>query len=356
MTTLGLNRVGIADLSPLSGLTAMQLFTAAGNGVTDLTPLSGMTGLMVLNVEQNEIESLAPLSGLSSISYLRFGSNRVESLEPIAGLSRLYHLSAEQNRIRSIAPLAGMALTGRGEVTEQRVALDPIRLGQHQGSPLGGLDGAPVAGLRSDAAVIDADGASGWRLDAPGTDLAVRWSVAGDPSAGTPAFSGTVTQSALAPITVSVTDPADVAVVAGTPATFSVEIGASEGAASVRWERSETGGSSWAPIDGATSATLTLAETRLAQDGHRFRAVVTSTLAPEATRISAAAQLTVTEDTAAGPPRPGLTPPPGHGTPPGQLPLSGATAPWGAALLGALLLSAGLLLSGRGAGRFARRG
>lgn len=85
--------------------------------------------------------------------------------------------------------------------------------------------------------------------------------------------------------------PANVTVYEGSPATFAVTA-SSDKTLSYQWEKS-TDGSSWAPISGATSATYTIAETTLADNGSKFRCVITAAGAVSVTETSAEATLSV---------------------------------------------------------------
>lgn len=85
------------------------------------------------------------------------------------------------------------------------------------------------------------------------------------------------------------TQPADVSVVAGSPASFSVvAIGDTP---SYQWQASDDRGGSWTDIAAATSASYTQATTTLDDSGRLFRVLVS---AAGATVASSSAQLTVT--------------------------------------------------------------
>jgi hypothetical protein len=83
------------------------------------------------------------------------------------------------------------------------------------------------------------------------------------------------------------TQPADRSVVAGTAATFDV---VATNATGYRWQRSTDGGSTYADVAGAASASYTTPVTALADDGTRYRVVVSNAAGPV---TSGAALLTV---------------------------------------------------------------
>ncbi|MCJ1706063.1 LamG-like jellyroll fold domain-containing protein [Microbacterium sp. VKM Ac-2923] len=106
---------------------------------------------------------------------------------------------------------------------------------------------------------------------------------------GTP-IAATVTITAAA---ATVTDPSDQRVLVGTTAALAVTVGGSP-APTVTWQ-SSSDGSTWTPIAGATSSTLTIADATLALDGLAYRAVASNGVGPDA--VSRAATLTVVDAT-----------------------------------------------------------
>lgn len=100
-----------------------------------------------------------------------------------------------------------------------------------------------------------------------------------------------------APVAPVVTaQPSDVSVEAGQDATFTAAA-AGEPAPSVQWE-SSVDGATWAPVAGATEATLTLSGVGVGQDGTQLRAVFTNSAGTVTTDT---ATLTVTEGSGAAP-------------------------------------------------------
>jgi alpha-tubulin suppressor-like RCC1 family protein len=96
------------------------------------------------------------------------------------------------------------------------------------------------------------------------------------PNAGTPAPK--VTQQ-----------PTSVTVEEGGSASFT---SAASNSPTIQWEASSDGGSTWTPIEGATSGTYSIAATTLTESGQKFRAVFTNA---GGTATSKAATLTVTK-------------------------------------------------------------
>ena len=129
----GLNLSGnteITDLSPLSGLTNLEVLQLSdGNSMvyselSDLTPLENLTNLRVLLIpDRSNIQDLSPLSQLTALEELSImGSHHTEgglisNLEPLAGLSHLRVLSlnvgsADLSPLRNLASLESVEISG----------------------------------------------------------------------------------------------------------------------------------------------------------------------------------------------------------------------------------------------------
>ena len=101
------------------------------------------------------------------------------------------------------------------------------------------------------------------------------------------------------PVTLTVTRQAEItqhpvsATVCETdPVSFTVNAGLTT-SPTYQWEMSADGGLTWGPIVGANSATYTIASTATSDNGHAFRAVVSSTCGSSVTSFPA--YLTVNE-------------------------------------------------------------
>ena len=62
LLALDLGKNQIVDVSPLSGLTQLELLYLDDNKITDVSPLAGLTNLEMLFLQGNPITSLAPIS------------------------------------------------------------------------------------------------------------------------------------------------------------------------------------------------------------------------------------------------------------------------------------------------------
>ena len=110
----------IRDLSPLSGLTSLEVFRCWNCRIVDLEPLSGLTfmrelslgsndylsdisvvgrllNLEVLKIYMNSIRDISAVANLHNLEVLFIGGNDIADCTPLSGLVRLTHLSFAWN-------------------------------------------------------------------------------------------------------------------------------------------------------------------------------------------------------------------------------------------------------------------
>ncbi len=98
----------ISDLSPLSGLPALQSLKCSHNQISDLSPLRGLPALQSLECSSNQISDLSPLCGLPALQSLKCSYNQISDLSPLRGLSALQELYCDSNQISGLSPLSGL--------------------------------------------------------------------------------------------------------------------------------------------------------------------------------------------------------------------------------------------------------
>ena len=96
-TSLDLRYNKISDLSPLDGLTNLEVLKLYGNEISDLSPLKGLTKLKALDLGGNLISDLSPLAGLTNLTVLILIVNVIADLSPLKGLTNLEFLSLHGN-------------------------------------------------------------------------------------------------------------------------------------------------------------------------------------------------------------------------------------------------------------------
>lgn len=102
--------VGLPDLSPLSGLSALHTLELRNTAEPDLSPLAPLTGLRSLNLGSArlaDLSGLAPLTGLTDLS-LEW-CRKLSDLSALAGFSELQSLNLQFcPAVTSLAPLSGL--------------------------------------------------------------------------------------------------------------------------------------------------------------------------------------------------------------------------------------------------------
>jgi len=99
----------VADLKPLTKLTAMQSLYLTDNKVTDLTPIAGLTKLASLALGNNQVKDLKPLAKLTRIKTLELTGNQIVDVTPLNGLREVSILQLDKNKITDLAPLVKWA-------------------------------------------------------------------------------------------------------------------------------------------------------------------------------------------------------------------------------------------------------
>jgi len=84
------------ELRPISDLTGAQSLTGATSlsfqrslGIADVSPLAGLTGLTSLNLDTNQVGDVSPLAGLVNLRTLLLSVNALVDLTPLASMSSL---------------------------------------------------------------------------------------------------------------------------------------------------------------------------------------------------------------------------------------------------------------------------
>ncbi len=86
LTRLILGRTQVSDLSPLAGLSSLQILDLSGKQVSDLLPLARLSSLTALNLAGAQVSDLSPLAGLSSLQNLNLYETQVSDLSPLERL------------------------------------------------------------------------------------------------------------------------------------------------------------------------------------------------------------------------------------------------------------------------------
>lgn len=90
------------DLSPLSGLAALESLSLRDTKVSDLSPLSRLTALKELQCQGSDVSDLSPLSGLIAL----------EKLDLLSASAMSYFLLQARNRSHSVANFSSGTVKG----------------------------------------------------------------------------------------------------------------------------------------------------------------------------------------------------------------------------------------------------
>ena len=108
METLHISDAAIVDVSPLSGMTNLEVLHGSYNAISDITSLASLTSLRRLYLGRNRITDLSPLTGLTALEHLFLTENAVTTITSLANLSALTWLWIGGNDIVDVSDVAGL--------------------------------------------------------------------------------------------------------------------------------------------------------------------------------------------------------------------------------------------------------
>lgn len=111
LATLSANRTPVSELRPLAGLRNLRSLSLNQSAIKDLEPLRKCAGLENLSVVQTEVWDLRPLE-FSRLSELRITASQVADLGPIAGCESLLNAVARRRRSNLNNPKTGSVRGG----------------------------------------------------------------------------------------------------------------------------------------------------------------------------------------------------------------------------------------------------
>ena len=97
------------DLSPLSGLTKLEVLLLGCDEIYDISPLEPLVNLKSLWIWGcRYLSDISALSGMTSMLDLWIKGNSIQDLSPIANMKNLERLYMEENLVQDLSPLAGL--------------------------------------------------------------------------------------------------------------------------------------------------------------------------------------------------------------------------------------------------------
>jgi NACHT conflict system protein/NACHT domain-containing protein/Leucine Rich Repeat (LRR) protein len=102
-------RSQISDLSPLSGLSSLQVLDLSDTPVSDVSALSGLSSLQRLDLIGTPVSDVSALSGLSSLQQLDLSGTPVSDVSALSGLSSLQQLDLDETPVSDISVLSALS-------------------------------------------------------------------------------------------------------------------------------------------------------------------------------------------------------------------------------------------------------
>ena len=124
---LDLSCNALADLSPLAALGALRDLDLSGNRIADLSPLGALHALERLDVSDNAVADASALAGLPRLRVLLLDGNAVTDLGPLTHLATLENLGLAGNAVTDVTALQDLAALRRLDLGGNRIAdLSPL--------------------------------------------------------------------------------------------------------------------------------------------------------------------------------------------------------------------------------------
>lgn len=102
----------LRDISPLRGLTKLELLRLSHNDIIDISPLEGLTNLKHLFISHNQIEKIDAVKNLTNLESLDLARNkgpkRISDITPIESLTKLKLLGLSDANIPDISILKNL--------------------------------------------------------------------------------------------------------------------------------------------------------------------------------------------------------------------------------------------------------
>ena len=102
----------LRDISPLRGLTKLELLRLSHNDIIDISPLEGLTNLKHLFISHNQIEKIDTVRNLTNLESLDLARNkgpkRISDITPIENLTKLKLLGLSDANVPDISVLKNL--------------------------------------------------------------------------------------------------------------------------------------------------------------------------------------------------------------------------------------------------------
>ena len=98
----GWSNKNLSDISPIARLTQLRVLNLGVCGIKDITVLANLTQLEELTLYYNEISDIRPLEYLTELTLLRINSNYITDITPLENLNKLKTLWIHHNFIADV--------------------------------------------------------------------------------------------------------------------------------------------------------------------------------------------------------------------------------------------------------------
>ena len=127
---LDLSGSGIADLSPLAGMTRLRrLWLSSNRGISDVSPLRRLTALRELRLKSTNVSDISPLVGLTEMQILLISGTPLDDISAVASMKKLWAINLSRTQVRNLEPLRGLPMSRVHLKGTPVTDLSPIRKG-----------------------------------------------------------------------------------------------------------------------------------------------------------------------------------------------------------------------------------
>ncbi len=106
ITSLKLDKNQITDLTQLTQLDSLSVFSASDNKISSIEPLGILAGIKELDLSKNNISNIESIKILTALKTLDLSSNKISSFNPFLSLTNLQELKLSNNSIQNISGIA----------------------------------------------------------------------------------------------------------------------------------------------------------------------------------------------------------------------------------------------------------
>ena len=110
--------VGAASLEGLQYAVNLRKLRLPVGEYSDLSPLAGLTRLELLVLYSPQLEDIGPLAGLTNLWHVDLLGGRIHDLSPLKDLPHLQHVWLSDNQIREITALVANPAIGEGDTVD----------------------------------------------------------------------------------------------------------------------------------------------------------------------------------------------------------------------------------------------